>query len=70
MNLKRTFRTTLFKNDKLLSFRTKQSHLHHVIASGTTKSLCGEANSSHADERDEFASSFLLAMTNSFIVFK
>ena len=37
--------------------------LYHVIASGIAQSLCGEANSSHADELDEFASSFLLAMT-------
>jgi len=37
--------------------------LHNVIASGTAKSLRGEANSSRSSAYDEFASSFLLAMT-------
>jgi len=41
-----------------------------VIASGATKSLCGEANSSRSPACDEFASSFLLAMTKRFCLSK
>jgi len=53
----------LFKNDKTIVIRgTRQSHLHHIIASGITKSPCGEANSSRSSAGYEFALSFLLVL--------